>query len=300
MRFVAVFLLWLLTTAALTVAVPATWAQHNVVDPAGYSALAESAAGDPRVQRAVAEELTTQLDSLAANSGYDVSGNLLGGAATAYTRSPAFPGQFALANQIAHRWVFTEAAGTSGESGRWEIDLSPMLSDTSLQQTLQDFGVQAPSTLTVPLTENVSESLKPGQLRQATKWGPWVSVGAAILAGVFALLTLAVATRRGKALAALGVSALVVGAAGWAAIEVGRRYVDDGLNATTAGVQNIAEAVVGHAIDSLHLWLNLTLATGGVLVAGGVLVSMLGGMRRRDQEGGWSPVGGGSGSQFGG
>ena len=40
MRFVASVLLWLLTTAALAVAVPAAWAQHNVVDEGGYSVLA--------------------------------------------------------------------------------------------------------------------------------------------------------------------------------------------------------------------------------------------------------------------
>ena len=95
MRFVAALLLWLLTSAALAVAVPATWAQHNVVDRDGYSELAASAAKDPRVQQAMAAELTTQLVDLAANSGYDVGGDLLGGAATAYTRSAAFPGQFA-------------------------------------------------------------------------------------------------------------------------------------------------------------------------------------------------------------
>ena len=56
----------------------------------------------------------------------------------------------------------------------------------------------------------------------------------AIFTGVFALLTLATARSRGKALAALGVSALLVGAAGWAGFEVGRRYIDDALNRTRA------------------------------------------------------------------
>ena len=36
-------------------------------------------------------------------------------------------------------------------------------------------------------------ALRPGQLRLAATWGPWVSVGATVLAGVFALLTMAVA-----------------------------------------------------------------------------------------------------------
>ena len=280
MRWLAAFLLWILTTVALAVAVPATWAQHNVVDQTGYSALATSAAKDPALQQAMAAALTSQLLALAANSGYDVNETLFAGAARAYTGSAAFPGQFALANQVAHRWMFTDTVSQSDSSGRWEIDLSPMLADSSFQQTLSDFGIQAPKTLEVPLTENVSQSLRPGQLRDVAKWGPWVSVGAAILAGVLALLTLAAAKRRGKALAALGVSGLIVGAGGWAAIEAGRRYVDNALNSTTVDVKNVAAAMVDHAIGNLHLWLNLTLAAGAGLVVLGVLASMLGGMRR--------------------
>jgi hypothetical protein len=279
-RFVATLLLWVLTTAALLVAIPAAWAQHNVVDGNGYGQLATSAAKDPNVQSAMAAVLTTQLVQLAGSSGYDVSPNLLGGAARSYTSSSAFPGQFALANQLVHRWLFTDAVAQSDTSGRWELDLSPMLSDSSFQQTLQEFGVKVPKTLELPLTEHVSESLRPGQLRQAVTWGPWVSVGSAILAGVLALLTLATARSRGKALGALGVSALLVGAAGWAGIEVARSRVDDVLNDTNADVRQVATAMVDHAIGSMHMWLNLTLAVGGALVVLGVVFAVAGGMRR--------------------
>ncbi len=93
---------------------------------------------------------------------------------------------------------------------------------------------------------------------------------------------LAAARSRGKALAALGVSALLVGGAGWAGLEVARRYINDALNQTTGNIRQIAEVMVGHAEGSLHQWLNLTLAAGGVLVVFGVFVSMLAGLRRRD------------------
>lgn len=281
MRFVAALLMWVLTTAALAVAVPAAWAQHNVVDEGGYATLATSAGKDPAVQSAMAAELTGQLVKLAANSGYDVEPGLLSGAATAYTRSAAFPGQFAQANRIVHRWLFTDDVQTSDASGRWQIDLSPMLADSSFQDTLKDFGIRPPSTLVVPLTENVSDTVRPGQLRQVARWGPWASVGAMVLTGVLALFTLAVARSRGKALGALGVSALIVGAAGWAGIEVAQRYVDRALNQTTGDIRDIAQAMVGHAEGSLHQWLNLTLAAGGALVLFGVVVSMLGGLLRK-------------------
>ena len=54
------------------------------------------------------------------------------------------------------------------------------------------------------------------------------------------------------------------------------------VNRTTGDIRLIADAVVVHAEDSLHHWLNLTLAAGAALVVFGVLVAMLGGWRRRD------------------
>jgi hypothetical protein len=281
-RFVATVFLWLVTTVALAVAVPSAWAQKNVVDENGYSALATSAAKDPPLQKAMADELGTQLKKLVAGTGYDVSTELLQGAAGTYTASAAFPGQFAQANRIVHRWLFTDSVQQTDESGRWQIDLSPMLSDASFRQTLEQFGIEAPSKLEVPLTENASDSVRPGQFRQLSTWGPWVSVGATILTGVLALLTLATAGSRGKALAALGISALLVGAAGWAGLEVARRYINTALDRTQGDIRQVAGAMVSHAEGSLHQWLSLTLAAGGVLVVFGVIVSMLGGLRRRD------------------
>ena len=282
MRFVATLFLWIVTTAAMAVAVPTSWAQKNIVDENGYSALATSAAKEPQLQQAMANELGTQLKKLVEGTGYDVSTDLLRSAAGTYTASPVFPGQFAQANRIAHRWMFTDSVQQADASGRWQIDLSPMLSDSSFRQTLQQFGIEAPSTLEVPLTENLSDSVRPGQLRRLSTWGPWVSVGSTILTGVLALLTLAAARSRGKALAALGVSALLVGGAGWAGLEVARRYINTALDRTTGDIRQVADAMVNHAEDSLHQWLNLTLAAGGVLVVFGVVAAMLGGLRRRD------------------
>jgi hypothetical protein len=281
-RFVATMFLWLVTTVALAAAVPAMWAQRNIVDANGYAAFATSAAKEPQLQQAMANELGTQLKKLVEGTGYDVSTDLLRSAAGTYTASPVFPGQFAQANRIAHRWMFTDSVQQADASGRWQIDLSPMLSDSSFRQTLQQFGIQAPSTLEVPLTENLSDSVRPGQLRQLSTWGPWVSIGTAVLTGVLALLTLAAARSRGKALAALGVSALLVGGAGWAGLEVARRYINAALDRTTGDIRQVADAMVNHAEDSLHQWLNLTLAAGGVLVVFGVITAMLGGLRRRD------------------
>jgi hypothetical protein len=283
-RFLAALLFWLVTTVLLAAAVLATWAQHNIVSEDGYAALAAKAAEDPQLQEAMASELTTQIIELAADNGYDLDNTeLVRGVTAAYTTNSGFPGQFAQANRIAHRWMFTDTVQHDQGSGdRWLVDIAPMLNDESLQQTLGNLNLDVPETLTVPITVPESSSLRPGQLKTYSTWGPWASIGACVLTVVFALLTLATARSRGKAISALGVSALIVGAAGWAGLEMGRRYIDDALNTTTGDIRTVAEVMVNTAEGSLHHWLNLTLAAGAVLVVFGILVSVLGGWRRSE------------------
>lgn len=280
MRLVATVLLWLLTTVLLAVAVPTMWAERNIVDANGYSSFAASAAKDPQLQQAMAGVLTTEVTRILSEYGDVSDTDLIRGVASAYTTNLAFPGQFALANAVGHRWMFTDSAQQVEGTDEWVVDLGPMLADESFRKTLATFDVETPDTLPVPL--EVSENWRPGQLRQVSTWGPWISVGSTIMTGVFALLTLAAARSRGRALAALGVSALIVGAAGWTGLEVARRYVNDALNRMAGDIRQVADVMVNHAEDSLHHWLNLTLAAGGVLVVFGVLVSMLGGLRRRE------------------
>lgn len=282
MRLVATVVLWLVTTVLLAVAVPAMWAQRNVISEDGYAAFAASAAKDPQLQSAMAAELTRQIISFAADNGYTLNRDLVRGGTVAYTSSAGFPGQFGQANRIAHRWMFTDSVQREEGSDRWLIDIAPMLNDPSIKELLGDIDLDVPQTLTVPITVPETTGLYPGRLRQVSTWGPWITVGATILTGVFALLTLAASRSRGKTLAALGVSALLVGAAGWAGLEVARGHVNDALNRTAGDIRQIADVMVSRAEDSLHHWLNLTLAAGAALVVFGVLVAMLGGLRRRD------------------
>jgi len=279
-RFALTLVFWLVTTVALAVAVPAAWAQLNVVDEGGYAALAQKAAADPALQAAAASELSTRaLALIAAHGGgrYPVDSSQVHDAATAFTAGPSFPTLFGQASRAAHRWLFTGAG--SGDS--WVVDLAPMLNDSSIRQILSRHNVKVPATLTVALTASVSSvSLRQGQLSRLTTWGPWVSIGAAALSGFCGLLTLAVARRRGKALTSLGVSALLVGAAGWAGIEVGGRYINNALNRTTDDIRQIADAMVGQAEAGLHHWLNLTLIAGVALVGFGVIVAIVGSVRK--------------------
>lgn len=284
MRFLAALMLWLLTTVALAAAVPAVWAQLHLVDEDGYAALAAEAAGNPRLQDAMAGELTTQVLSLGADKGYTLNPQLVRTVADSYTRNSGFPGQFAQANRIAHRWMFTGAVPAGNSTDQWLIDVAPMLSDPSFQATLGNLDLGVPDTLTVPITVD-SPDLRPGKLRPLATWGPWVSIATAVLTALLAMLTLAAARSRGRALTALGVSALLVGAAGWAGIEMGRRFVDAALNRTTGDIRTVAEVMVGTAESSAHQWLNYSLIAGVALVLLGAVGAALGAGLRRSTGG---------------
>lgn len=281
--------LWLAATAALAVAVPAAWAQLNIVDEDGYAAFARKAAGDPALQSAAAAELTTRAMALIAAHGggnHPVEGKQVHEIAAAFTVGPSFPPLFADANRAAHRYLFSPPFSQASSGDSWVLDVAPMLKDSAFAQVLNSHNVKVPATLTVPLTVSLpGQSVRQGQLSRLAAWGPWVSMGAAALSGFFGLLTLAAARRRGKALTSLGVSALSVGAAGWAGIEVGGGYLNDALNGTTGDIRQIADVMVRHAEAGMHFWLNLTLIAGVVLAGLGVLVAILGSVLRSKRSG---------------
>ena len=115
-------------------------------------------------------------------------------------------------------------------------------------------------------------------------WAPWVSGGLAVLAAASALLTIYLARRRGRIIAALGVSALLVGASGWAAIEFGQHYVRKALDNTTGSARQVAEVMVATVQSSMHQWLNITLIVGGGLVVVGVIVGLLSSLASADSR----------------
>ncbi|MCV7378562.1 hypothetical protein BST11_10605 [Mycobacterium alsense] len=284
MRFAGTAALWLATTIALGVAVPAVWGQLNVVGEDGYAALAQRAAADPALQSAMASELSTRAMALVAERGggrYPVDGAEVHDAASAFTAGPSFPPLFARVNRVAHGWLFTDPRAGGDQ---WVVDVAPMLDDDAFRRVLSRHHVTPPAHLTVPITVSMpatSGSLRQGQLSRLAAWSPWVSIGATALTGLFALLTVAASRHRGQALTGLGVSALLVGAAGWAGIEAGGPYVDDALNRTTGNVRQIAEAMIARAEADLRQWLTLTLVAGAALIGLGVLVAVLGGLRKQ-------------------
>lgn len=275
MRGFTATLFWLLATVSLAVALPTAWAQCNLIDAGGYARLAERAAAQPALQEAVAAELSAQTVQLIRASGFGIDPSEVRAAAGRYTAGKSFPAQFVRVNRDGHAWLLNV-----GDPGPWEIDVIPMLRDDAFTQLLSDYPITLPATLTVPLTSTSTEVMRPGGLHRLAVWGPLLSVVLAAMAGLCAILTLIAARHRGRALASLGVSALLVGAAGWSGIEVARRYLHLALNQATGDIRRIADAIVDVAESSLHLWLSVALAAGAVLVLVGVGVALAGGLRK--------------------
>jgi hypothetical protein len=289
-RFALTLVLWLATTAALAVLIPATWLQKDVVDVDGYAALARTAAADPALQSAMTGELATRAMALIAErgggsvDGAKVDGAKVHDAIAAFTAGPAFPPLFVDANKAAHSWLFGSPQSRR-DGDQWVVDLAPMLNESSVKQMLSNYEVKVPTTLTVPLTVSVpgtSRSLRQGQLNRLETWGPWGTIGVGAATALCGFLLLVAARSRGKALTSIGVSVLLIGGMGWAAIEVAGRRVDTALNGTTGDIRQVAEVMIRHAEASMHQWLNLTLVGGAALVGLGLVVAVIGSLRKRD------------------
>lgn len=161
MRFLFAALLWLLTTAALAVTIAAAWAQSRLVDENGYAALTAPAAADPRVQHAIAGELTTQIVSLGKKQGSRVDESQVAELVASYTSGPQFEADFGSVNRMAHQWLFTNSSSAQRDSqGGWQIDIAPMIKSLAPQ----GLSIKAPETLKVSVTDDKLAGLTPGRL----------------------------------------------------------------------------------------------------------------------------------------
>ena len=164
-------MLWLATTVALAVAVPAAWAQRNLVDENGYAVLAQKAAGDPALQSAMAGELTTRAMALIAEHGggrYPVDSSQVRDAAAAFTAGPSFPPLFAAANRAAHRWLFADATVRRLLGGRPRPDAQRQCVSTDPER----YNVKVPADADRP-ADGVGppHSLRQGELSRVATWG---------------------------------------------------------------------------------------------------------------------------------
>ncbi len=133
----------------------------------------------------MAAELTAQVSGATGSSG--VQATLLEAAANSTPSSPVFPGQFAAVNRVAHRWLFTDDA--QGQVGGGSVTDAGRQLDPADPGRFRSTGADQPagSGDRERIWRSASRPVASG--RAVVR--PWVSVGVAVLAVVFALLTLA-------------------------------------------------------------------------------------------------------------
>lgn len=278
MRFIFAALLWVLTTVALAGTVTAAWTQNRVINEDGYAKLVAPAADDPVVQRAVADELTAQIVALGKKQGTRVDQSRVADMTTEYTHTAKFRDDFVTVAREAHRWLFTYSTIAQRDSqGRWQIDLAPMA------RTLvpPGMGLKVPDTLQASITDEALGPLAPGRLASLTRFGPiavWVGVGLTLL--LAGMMQLAV-RRTTKGIVALGISTLLVGATGWAALEVGLSHAKRPLARLTEEAREVADAVLHQAVGNAHQWLSVTMIAGVLVIIAGIAAGALGSLLRR-------------------
>ncbi len=258
MRFAAVVLLWLLTT---------------LLGGAGFDRLAGRAAADEPLRTAVAGELSTQAVRLLAERGHPIDLAPVRSAALDYVASPAFAAQFRAVARAGHDWVFDGA-------GPFTVDIAPMLRDDAFAGLLAAHDARVPDALTVPVAAPLGPVWR-DRLHLVAVWGPWAGPGLAVLAGLLGAATVGAARRRGRALAGLGVGGLLIGAGGFAGMEIGRAKLAGVLNHTSGDLRRIADAGLALIEADLHDRLTAVLLGGAGLVGVGVTVALAGALRAR-------------------
>ena len=255
-----------------TAAFSAAWLERNVVAAEGFAELGEPLGRDPGFQAELREALAQQ----AADSA-NVPGPLAGLVAPAVERvlqglqeAPGYGEAWTESLEASHQRTFS--ADDAGPAPA-VLDLSP-LARLATERIGEDLGVP------LPAPGDVVADVGPATdwpARIASLAGTWPAL--AVGAGLGALLALAVARRRGAALAWLGAGVVVVGAVLWFAAGAVPSLAADQSGASPVA-SAFAAGLAERAAASLHGWLIPALLGGGILLVLGLLGMALAPRRR--------------------
>ncbi|APX03226.1 hypothetical protein [Arthrobacter sp. QXT-31] len=271
-------ILGLLLSAA---AVPAIWVDRNIVQENGFVALAAPLGKDPDFQKRLATAAVNSIDA-GGTVPPQVAGlvrPVLESAATSLTGLPEYPAAWEETLRKSHRLNFTDPASLPPEadsSTSLTLDVAPLVA-LAAKQVSRQVGVplEAPGQTLV----NIGQANQRQLVEQVTAYSP-LGYSLAVGAGVAFLLALVAARRRWKVLAGIGVGALVV-AGLWALVS---RWAADLVIATASGNEMadlFKREFVAASAAGFASWTLATAIAGGVLVAAGVLIRVVGGPARR-------------------
>lgn len=262
MRTVMTALLWLVTTAALTVAIGAGWTAMNVQSQSGFVDLNAELSTDPEVQaqaadlagRAFADQ--SGLPSVAS----DQVSNLITTTVQRLTSADGWPETWARTMEQTHQDLFDGPVPDTVV-----VDFAPIVA-LALQEATADLPISLPAPQSLPVTVGAAD---PSTFVRAVSASTTVAVVAAGVAAIAALLALATSRRRSTTLAALGAGVLVAAALWrWGAPAVAPDLIDraqTGPTDSSALLSVLADRGIDSLSDSL-LW--VAVAGGALLVVG--------------------------------
>lgn len=260
----------LLVIAALLVAAvagPAMWLQRNVVDEAGFVALAGPLGSNKDFQEGASALLAAEAASALNLPGSlnDLAAAVIDDAARGLYTNPGYPAAWSETLRRSHNLTFA-AAGNTEVAGDVVLDVEPLvgLIAASVGGNL-GVTVPLPAEVAVRMDEAKVAALLPA-LTKLGGWSGWLA-GAAV---VLLALGILVARRRGAALVLSGVGLAVV-ALVWL---LGSGWVQSTLATLVVGppiAQQIGVELGALARDSWQSGINMTFLAAALLAALGVL-----------------------------
>ncbi|WP_156464727.1 hypothetical protein [Aeromicrobium sp. Root495] len=278
MRSVASLAAWVVAVLAVVVALPAGWTATHVTSEDGFVSLVGPLVQDEQVRDAVIDEVTAALVDDAAlpvsvpASLEEVVRSAVRAAAERVAGDPGWQQAWDESIARTHRSLFQQTDGP----GYFSIDAAPV-ADYVLDKITGSLPVQINAPSTVPV---VLETVEDDTALEVARQAPTAAVVGGLVALLAALASVALARRRGVAVAGLGVGLLLSAAVLWPALG---SVADAALDEPATGgevARTVRDRLVQLTQDSAQGWLTTTAVAGVVLLVLGAVVAAVAGRRR--------------------
>ena len=252
------------------VAVPAIWADRNVVQEDGFVALAAPLGQDAEFQQRLAVATVGTIDTGGIPDALaGLVRPVLEAAAGKLTGLPGYPAAWEETLRRSHRLSFADPASLPPEadtSSSLTLDVAPLvaLAAEELSGTT-GLPIDAPEQTLI----NVGQADQRQLIERVSAYAP-LGYPLAIGAGIAFALALVAARRRWAVLVGVGFGALVL-AAVWT---LGSKGAREAVLVTESGngiADMFKDAFVAAASASFGSWVNSTLVAGGVLLVAGLV-----------------------------
>lgn len=269
----------LLGLALAAVAVPAIWADRNIVQEDGFVTLSAPLGRDADFQKRLAAAAVGTIDTGSVPEA--LSGlvrPVLEAAASSLTALPGYAGAWEETLRRSHRLTFADPANVPPEASSTSLtlDVAP-LAALATEELARVSGL--PLEVPEQTLLNVGESGQRQLVERLSAYAP-LGYSLAIGAAIAFALALVAARRRSSVIFGAGLGALVL-AGLWT---LGLQLAKDAALAAASGngvADMFRDEFVAAASVNFQSWTAGTLMTGGVLLAAGVVIRIASPGRRR-------------------